>query len=196
MNYGVIFKVDFTRNALVVNLGNALPIHHSGDPLDIGNLYFGVLVGDVVQPFGEPIPYTDTSSVMWKHSGFIEQTITADVVSQLESAKLVVFIDSQDVTGGKTYPVKSIFSLMKSDETVSLLLLEMEYFVHPVDYYMDQLEYSSGSGDPVKSSSVYTLLVTRFGQPVSNTQVTMIDSPNQSGQTSIPSWRCVTYCIN
>ena len=51
---------------------------------------------------------------------------------------------------------------------------------------MDRLEYSSGSGDPAKSTSDFTLLVTRFGQPVSNTQVTVIDSPNQSGQTSLP----------
>ena len=35
----------------------------------------------VVQPFGEPIPYTDISSAMWKHSGIIEQTIAADVAS-------------------------------------------------------------------------------------------------------------------
>ena len=185
-SYGAPFKVDSTRNVLVVDLGNALPMHHSGDPLDIGTLYFGILVDDVVQPFGEAIPYTDTNSTMWKHSGIIEQTIAADVASQLNSAKLVVFIDSQDVTGGKMYLVKSTFPSMESNETVSLLLLEMEYFVRPMDYYMDRLEYSSGSADPAKSTSNFTLLVTRFGQPVSNTQVTMMDSPNQSGQTSLP----------
>jgi len=185
-SYGSPFKVDSTRNVLVADLGNALPMHHSGDPLDIGTLYFGILVDGVVQPFGEPIPYADASNTMWKHSGIIEQSLTTDVASQLESAKLVVFIDSQDVTGGNTYPIKATFPSMQSDETVSLLLSEIEYFVRPMDYYMDRLEYSSGSGDPVKSTADFTLIVTRFGQPVDNTKVTMIDSPNQSGQTVLP----------
>ena len=185
-SYGAPFKVDSTRNVLVVDLGNALPMHHSGDPLDIGTLYFGILVDGVVQPFGEAIPYTDTNSTMWKHSGIIEQTIAADVASQLNSAKLVVFIDSQDVTSGKTYPVKSTFPSMESDEAVSLLLLEMEYFVRPMDYYMDRLEYSNGSEDLAKNTSNFTLLVTKFGWPASNTKVMMIDSPNQTGQTLLP----------
>ena len=75
---------------------------------------------------------------------------------------------------------------MQSDETVSLLLSEIECFVRPMDYYMDRLEYSSGSEDPAISTSDFTLIVTRFGQPVSNTKVTMIDSPNQSDQTVLP----------
>ena len=71
----------------------------------------------LVQPFGEPIPYNDNSSGVWKHSGIIEIFIAADVASQLDSAKLVIFMDSRDVTGGKTYPVKPIFPSMESDET-------------------------------------------------------------------------------
>jgi len=67
-----------------------------------------------------------------------------------------------------------------------LLLSEIQYFVRPMDYYMDRLEYSSGSGDPVKNTADFTLIVTQFGQPVDNTKVTMIDSPNQSGQTVLP----------
>ncbi|XP_065908873.1 uncharacterized protein [Dysidea avara] len=185
-SYGAPFKVDSTRNVLVADLGNALPMHHSGNPLDIGSLYFGVLVDGVVQPFGEPIPYADANSTMWKHSGIIEQSLATDVASKLANAKLVVFIDSGDATSGNNYPVKATFPSMQSDETVSLLLSEMEYFVRPMDYYMDRLEYSSGSENNAISTSDFTLIVTRFGQPVSNAKVTMIDSPNQQGQIVLP----------
>ena len=185
--YGTSFKVDSTRNVLIADLGNALPMQQSGDPLDVGTLYFGVLVDGVIQPFGEAIPYTDRNSVLWRHSGIIEQSIGADVVSSLQSSKLVVFIDSGVTTDGNSYPIKETFPSMQSNEMVSLLLSELDYFIRPMNYYMDRLEYSSGQvKHAVKSTTDFTLLVTQFGQPVSNTKVTVIHSHNQAGQPILP----------
>ena len=96
----------------------------------------------VVQPFGEAIPYTDPNGVMWRHSGIIELSIGTDVASSLQSSKLVVFIDSptSGTTGSNTYPVKETFPSMQSNETVSLLLSESDYFIRPMDYYMDRTD--------------------------------------------------------
>jgi len=185
--YGAPFKIDSARNVLIADLGNALPRQQNRDPMDLGTLYFGVLVNGVVQPFGEAIPYTDPTSIMWKQSGIIEQPIGPDIVSNLQNSKLVVFIDSTTTTGDNTYPIKETFPSMQSNEMVSLLLLELEYFVRPMDYYMDRLEYSNGNeGYPIKNTSDITLFVTRFGQPVSNTNVTVIHSCNQAGQPVLP----------
>ena len=189
LTYGAPFKVDLTRNVLIADLGNALPVQQGGDPLNLGTLYFGILIDGVVQPFGEAIPYTDPDGVMWKHSGIIEQSIGTDVASSLHSSKLVVFIDSptSGTTGSNTYPVKETFPSMQSNEAVPLLLSESDYFIRPMDYYMDRLEYSSGDEEhAVKSTSDFTLLVTQFGQPVSNTNVTVIHSYNQAGQPILP----------
>ena len=178
LTYGAPFKVDSTRNILIADLGNALPMQRNGNPLNLGTLYFGILVDDeVVKPFGESIPYTDPNGVMWRHSGIIEQSIGTDIANSLKSSKLVVFIEGH--TGSNTYPVEEIFPSMQSNEEVSLLLLESDYFIRPMDYYMDRLEYSSGNDE--KSTSDFTLLVTRFGQPVSDTKVTVVPSPNQFG---------------
>ena len=187
--YGAPFKVDFTRNVLIVDFGNALPVQRDGDRLNLGTLYFGILIGVVVTPFGEAIPYTDPNGVMWRHSGIIELSIGTDVASSLQSSKLVVFIDSptSGTTGSNTYPVKETFPSMQSNESVSLLLSESDYFIRPMDYYMDRLEYSNGNVEhPVKNTSDFTLLVTQFGQPVSNTNVTVIHSCNQANQSILP----------
>ena len=179
--YGAPFKVDSTRNVLVADLSNALPRQKNGNPLDLGTLYFGVLVDKEIQAFGEPIPYTDPDGTMWKHSGVIEQSIEP---STLQNSELVVFTADYNITTeGNTYPVKEIFPSLQSSEMVPLLLLESEYFVRPMDYYMDRLEYSSGNErHSVKNTSNFTLLVTRFGQPVSNTQVTVISVCNEAEQ--------------
>jgi len=186
--YGAPFKIDLTRNVLIADLGNALPRQQSSDPMDLGTLYFGFLVNGVVQPFGEAIPYTDSTSIMWKQSGIIEQPIGPDIVSNLQNSKLVIFTGSTTTTaGGNTYPIKEIFPSMQSNEMVSLLLLELEYFVRPMDYYIDRLEYSNDNeGYPIKNTSDITLFVTQFGQPVSNTNVTLIHSYNQAGQPVLP----------
>ena len=186
-SYGAPFKINPTRGVLVVDLGNALPRQRNGDPLDLGTLYFGVLVNGVVQPFGEDILYTDSNSDMWRHSSIIEQSIGTDIANSLKNSKLVVFIDSATITGGNGYPIKQTFPSMQSSEMVSLLLSELDYFIRPMDYYQDRLEYSIGNEEhPVKSSSDFTLLVTQFGQPVSNVNVTVIYSFNQAGQPVLP----------
>ena len=185
--YGVPFKVDSTRNVLVADLGNALPRQLNGNPLDLGTLYFGVLENEVVQPFGEAIPYRDSNSVMWRHSGIVEQSIGSDIASSLQNSKLVIFIDSANAAVGNKYPIKQTFPSMQNNEMVSLLHSELDYFVRPMDYYMDRLEYSSGNEEhPVKNSSDFTLLVTQFGRPVYNTKVTVIHSHNQAGQPILP----------
>jgi len=66
--------------------------------------------------------------------------------------------------------VKSVFPSMQHSEMVSLLLLEVDYFIRPMGYYMDRLEYSDGNAN-VKDSSEFTLLVTRFGKPVVGEEV-------------------------
>ena len=184
---GVPFKVDYGREVLVADFGNALPRQENGDPLDLGTLYFGILANGVVQPFGEAISYIDTSSTIWKHSGIVERSIGTDIVSRLDSSKLAVFIDAGATTGSKTYPIKEIFQSQHNYEFVSLLLSESDYFVRPMDYYMDRLEYSSGNEEhTVKNSSNFTLLVTQFGQPVSNVNVTVTHSYNLAGQPVLP----------
>ena len=40
--YGAPFKVDFTRNVLIVDFGNALPVQWDSDPLNLGTLHFGI----------------------------------------------------------------------------------------------------------------------------------------------------------
>ena len=187
--YSAPFKVDYGRKVLVADLGNALPRLENGNPLDLGTLYFGVLVNGVVQPFGEAISYTNANSTIWKHSGIIERSIGTDIAScsNLQSSKLVVFIDSGATTGSNTYQIKEIFPSLHNSEFVSLLLSEPDYFIRPMDYFMDRLEYSSGNEEhSVKNSSDFTLLVTQFGKPVSNVNVTVVHSYNLAGQPVLP----------
>ena len=185
--YSAPFKVDYTRGMLIVDFGNALPIQENGDPMNLGTLYFGILVNGLVQPFGVAIPYTDSNSAMWRHSGIFKQSVGSDIANSLQNSKLVVFIDSTAITRGNGYLIQEAFPSIQSNEMVSVLLSEIDYFVRPMDYYQDRLEYLSGMEEhPVKSSSNFTLLVTRLGQPVSNVNITVIHSYNQAGQPVLP----------
>ena len=177
----VPFKINKARNVLIADLGNALPIQQNGNPLDIGTLYFGFLKDSEIQPFGEPIPYTNINSTMWRHSGILEYHLDADLISQLDHSELVIFIDSNaSIANENTYVIKELFQSMHDHrEKVPLLLKETEYFICPMDYYMDRLEYSESGDDFAKSSSDFTLLVTQFGNPVRDVQVTLKDSLNQ-----------------
>ena len=187
--YSAPFKVDYTQEILIVDFqfGNALPRQENGDLLNLGTLYFGILVNGLVQPFGDAIPHTDPNSAMWRHSGIFKQSVGNDIANSLHNAKLVVFIDSNTTARGNANPIKETFPSAQGNEMVSILLSELDYFVRPMDYYQDRLEYCRGNEEhPVKNSSDFTLLVTQFGQPVNNANVTVVHSYNQAGQPVLP----------
>ena len=171
----VPFKVDSERKVLVADLGNAFSIQKDGIVIDIGTLYFGIFQNEEVIRFGDAIPYNDLSSSLWRQSGIIEVTLEDFIINQLQISPLTIFIESTN--GNSTnnankniYPVRSVFPSFQNLEMVSLLLLEDDYFIRPIGYYMDRLEYS-GSSESARDTSDFTLLVTRFGLPVANEEV-------------------------
>ncbi|XP_065887043.1 uncharacterized protein [Dysidea avara] len=171
----IAFKIDSDRKVLVADLGNAFSILEDGNVIDIGTLYFGIFQNNEVISFDEAIPYNNLSSSLWRHSGIIEVSLGDFIITQLQTYHLTIFMDSTNDnktnnTNKSIYPVKSVFPSLKNTEMVSLLLLEVDYFIRPMGYYMDRLEYS-GSSVSARDTSDFTLLVTRFGQPVANEEI-------------------------
>ena len=182
--YGAPFMVDKARKTLVVDFSNALPIYSvkvEDSLVDLGTLWFGVLSSDEssVILFGEPIPYLQNDFLI--QSGIVEQTLTDDILSELENSKLVVAIESSGVVqDAPLYNVKHLLPSLNNMEQAQLILIETEYFVRPRDYYMDRLEFNSDSANPMKKdSSDMTLLVTRFGEPSDGTEVSVCPTYNQ-----------------
>lgn len=182
--YGAPFQLDESRSTLVVDLGNALPVQNENIPIDFGPLWFGAFDDESVQIFGNPIPYLDES--MWNQGGIFEQTVDSDTLNLLKTSKLVVVVESNATApGSHVYPIRGAFPSLGS-EVVQLLLSETAYFIRPTDYYMDRLEYSDSTGSNVKDTSDMTLLVTYFGEPVGDAEVTVQGTYNQQGQTVLP----------
>ena len=192
--YGAPFKFDLQRKVLVVDLSNALPTHFTSiyyqqitAPLDLGDLYFGYILNKdrkSIKPIGGSIPYLKSS--MWKQSGIFEVSITdEDDLMNLQHSELVVFTESNTVNtlNSNTYHV-----ILHSGVNVTLLLKETEFFTRPMGHYMARLQHSSqlkySENSFMKDSHEFTILVTRFGKPISSTNVTMINSYNQFGNES------------
>ena len=141
-------------------------------------------------PIGDTsIPYL--SGDAWHRSGIIE--IPAD--ENIQRNNLVVFKYTNNcccvncLPAHKYYVVSSYYflpeSVFQECTEVSLLLKEMDFFVRPMGYYMARLENSSQMMHPkdsfITDSHDFTLLVTKYGQPVDKTPVTVIDSYNEFG---------------
>ena len=182
------FKFDFNRKVLVVDLGNALPIHYScidtqkdTAQLNLGELHFGYILNDHIIPIGENIPYL--KSDMWNRSGIVEVSVDENDIVNIQNSKLVVFVElsTADTLASNLYKI-----LFHSGTEFTLLLRETEFFVRPMDYYMARLQHSSQlsySGNSfMRDSHEFTLLVTKFGKPTNDTPVTLTKSYNQFGQ--------------
>ena len=177
--YGAPFKLDSNRNVLVVDLGNALPTHFScldkqrnNSPLDLGDLHFGYILNDQIRAIGDSIPYLKRE--MWmRQSGIIEVPITdSEDISNLQSSPLVVFTELNTVNTPNSYHI------LFHSNNVTLLLKETEYFIRPMGYYLARLQQSLHSAEKSFMSDIqdFTLLVTRFGYTVDNTNVTITSS--------------------
>ena len=196
------FKFDSNRGVVVMDISNALPTHftiadyqRTTAPLDLGDLYIGYISKDyenIIVPIGKTsIPYL--SGDTWKKSGIIEIRVPTE--EDIQHHNLVVFKYTNNscncyrhscLPANKYFMVFwHYFILIKNCTEVSLLLKEMEFFVRPLGYYMARLENSFQLMHPKESfitdSHEFTLLVTKYGQPVDKTPVTVIDSYNQFG---------------
>ena len=179
------FKFDSSRNVLVVDLSNSLPTHFSrtdkqevNSQLDIGELHFGYILNDQINPIGDNIPYL--KSDMWKRSGIVEVSIDESDISNIQNSKLAVFTEFVDNSSSNPYKI-----LFHSGTEFTLLLWESELFVRPMGYYMARLQHPSqlSYGNSFMSDShEFTLLVTKFGKPANDTPVTLKKSYNQFGQ--------------
>ena len=187
--YGAPFKFDLNRNVLVVDLSNALPTRFTSidyeritAPLDLGELHFGYIFGNQIRPIGNSIPYL--KSDMWKRSGIVEVSITdEDDITNLQNSNLVVFTE---LSTANTPSSDAYHILLHSGAKITLLLNETEFFVRPMGYYMTRLQHSSqlNGNSFISDSHEFTLLVTKFGKPISDTPVTLNKSYNQFGNES------------
>ena len=189
--YGTPFKFNLNRNVVVVDLSNALSTYFScvgrrevTSLLDLGELHFGYILNGQIKPIGDTIPYLKRS--MWKRSGIVEVSISdEDDISNLRYCQLVVFTEfrTADIPTSNAYKI-----LFHSGITTTLLLKETEFFVRPMGYYMARLQHSSQlmySGNSfMNDNHEFTLLVTKFGEPIIDTPVTLTKSYNEFGDES------------
>ena len=147
-----------------MDISNAFPITSDNKPIDLGELWLGVLGDDgTVSIFGDSIPYLDPD--LQNRGGIIEQNID---VGTLDASLLVIVkeILEGEVGGDNIYPLKEAFPALKStNNQVQLFLKESLYYIRPTGYYLDRLQY------PMKNTSDMTLLVTRYGKPVEGATV-------------------------
>ena len=156
------FIVDKSRSKLVIDISSAFPVDINNEPVDLGVLWFGVLEHDEsVSIFGDQIPYKKMETFK-TYSGILEYDLTGDIIEKLEDSLLVIVKEVSE-SGNESptdsfLPVKETFlSLQATPHKVQLLLKELLYYVRPMDYYMDRLEY--------QSTRNMTLLVSQFGKP-------------------------------
>ena len=191
----VPFKFDSNRGVIVMDISNAIPTYFTTADyqrttalMDLGDLYVGYISKDQeyrIVPIGNTsIPYL--SGDTWNKSGIIE--IPTD--ENIQSNTLVFYKYTNNSCSVNSLPANQHYVFWHYSEfqectEVSLLLKEMDFFVRPMEYYMAQLENSSQLMHPKNSfitdSHEFTLLVTKYGQPVDNTPVTVIDSYNEFG---------------
>ena len=167
------FIIDKTRNKLVVDIGNTFSIDCTGAPINLGQLWFGILGQDQqsISILGDSmIPYTD-ARCMSRYGGVIEQVLSEDAMHDLEQSQLVIVkeVSKCAADSSECFQVKTPPSLRGSG--VQVLLKEATYFIRPMGYYMDRLEYSNPEGMPVKNLSDMTLLVSQFGTPAKDVTV-------------------------
>lgn len=158
------FTFDKSRKTLIVDISNAFPVDSHNNPINLGELWFGVMNDKAVTIFGDPIPYKQFG--LMDHGGIIEQ-VTNTISVPLEKSLLVIIKEVvSELSGSDIFPINEAFpSLKQKNPRGQLLMKELEYFIRPVEYYMDKLEYSNLNGSP-KALSEVTLHVSSFGQDV------------------------------
>ena len=173
----------------LIDFSNALPTHftiadyqRTTAPLDLGELYVGYIQENIIVPIGNiSIPYLNGDT--WSRSGIIEIPTEEDIQHHI----LVVFKYTYNSQDCNNFPANKYFvmSLNKECTEVSLLLKEVEFFIRPMGYYMARLENSfklmPSNRSFITNSHEFILLVTKYGQPVNEESVTIIDSHNEFG---------------
>ena len=158
------FTFDKFRKTLIVDISNAFPVDCHNKPIDLGELWLGIISDETVTIFGDPIPYKNPS--LMDHGGIIEQ-VTDTISVPLENSLLVIIKEVfSNSSGSDIYPISEAFPFLKRENLRGQLLMkELKYFIRPISHYMDKLEFSSLNGIP-KTLSEVTLLVSSFGQHV------------------------------
>ena len=157
------FKLRDTGNKeVVVDLSNALPIKTDGTQRDIGELYLGYHDTDgnclqLIEP-NTPIPYMANT---WLESGALAvYSLTNYQYQYLVSNSLMVI---QKVQGNQKELLCGNLPSTKSESGI-IVLKEREYFIRPLNYYVDRLEYD-------ENTSSQTLYVTRYGALAQNVDI-------------------------
>ena len=153
---------DNGKKEVVLDFGNAFPIHKDGTIRNIGDLYIGYRDNttidnciQIIEP-DKKVPYLSSG---WLNSGsIIVYSLSEDQYSFLLENPLLVIQKIEGSTGESLCGI--LPSMSKHPETGIVVLQEREYFARPYGYYTDKLEYNG-------RASEQTLLVTRFGHPVS-----------------------------
>jgi peroxiredoxin len=161
------FIIDRPRSKLVVDISNAFPVDIENKPLDLGELFFGILKeDDSVIIFGDQVPYRNWELIR-KYGGIIEQHLDGNGMSLLERSQLVIVKQvPKDVQHSVHQVVETLPSLKHDYHQVILLFKELTYYVRPMDHYQSRLEYKSET-----SSSNVTFLVSKFGIPMSGVTI-------------------------
>ena len=154
------FKLrDNGNKEVVVDLSNALPIKIDSTQRDIGELYLGYNDTDcnclyLIEP-NTPIPYMANN---WLESGALAvYSLTNDQYQYLLSNSLMVI---QKVQGNQNAPLCGNLMSTKTESGI-IVLKEREYFIRPLNYYVDRLEYNG-------NTSSQTLYVTHYGASAQN----------------------------
>ena len=84
------FVIDKSRNKLVVDISNAFPVDIDNKPLDLGELFFGILQeDDSVIIFGDQVPYRNWELTR-KYDGVIEQRLDSNYDWYVTTGKITV----------------------------------------------------------------------------------------------------------
>ena len=158
------FKLRDTgsNKEVVVDLSNALPTKTDGTQQDIGELYLGYNDTDgnclqLIEP-NTPIPYMENN---WLESGaLVVYSLTNDQYQYLLFNSLMVI---QKVQGNQNGSLCENFPSTNTESGI-IVLKEREYFIRPLSYYVDRLEYNG-------NTSSQTLYVTYYGAPAQNVSI-------------------------
>ena len=155
------FIIDKSCNKLVVDISNAFPVDIDNKPLDLGELFFGILQEDAsVIIFGNEVPYRNWELIR-KYGGVIEWHLDSNGMSLLERSQLVIVKQVvNDIHNSVHQVMETLPSLKHDDHKTILLFKELLYYIRPMDHYQSRLEYKGET-----STSNVTLLVSKFGIP-------------------------------
>ena len=93
-------------------------------PIDLGELWLGIISDGAVTIFGDPIPYKNPS--LMDHGGIIEQ-VTDPISVPLENSLLVIIKEiSNNSSGSDIYPISKALSLKQENLRGQLVMKELE----------------------------------------------------------------------